>query len=311
MDLSAGATSLVETSLGVKKGELVMVLVDEPKTIIGQAFLQACRHAGAQAFMTVVDVSSAGVEPPEPVASAMKECDAVIMATTHSVSHTKARRAANRGGTRVISIPGISEDMLSQGCLLADHQEVEELMSRAYKKLRKADQLRITTAGGTNLTLRVKGRSWITEDTGLCRTRGDFATFPAGELLVAPLEGSAEGTLVVDVFFQAFLKAPATVTVREGYAVRAEGASDAEAAMDGGGHEGRHLSRLGIGFNPEASLRSTALEASKVMGSIHMGFGDNAALGGEVTCGVEVDAILKSASLEADEKPILDRGRLA
>ncbi len=163
---------------------------------------------------------------------------------------------------------------------------------------------------GTDLSLTVRGRPWITEDTGLCRTRGDFATFPAGELLIAPVEASAEGTLVVDVFFQTPLKVPAAVTVREGYAVRVEGAADAEAAMDEGGHEGRHLSRLGIGFNPEANLRASPLEASKAMGVAHVGFGDNAVLGGEVSSGVEVDAILKAVSLEADGKLVVDRGRI-
>ncbi len=310
MDLSAGAESLVETSLGVKGDEVILVLVDEAKADIGLAFMEACRNRGASAFVTLVDVPEPGVEPPEPVSSAMKDCDAVILATSHSLSHTKARREANRGGTRVVSIPGITAEMMSEGCLVADHEDVEQRMSRVHKQLRKAEVLRITTSSGTNLSLRVKRRPWITGDTGLCRTRGAFATFPAGELIVAPLEGTAEGTLVVDVFFQGHLVSPASVTVREGYAVRVEGASDAEAAMDEGGHEGRHLSSLGIGFNPKASLHSGPLEASKVMGAGHIGFGDNTVLGGEVSCGVKVEAILKSISLEADGKPILARGRI-
>jgi leucyl aminopeptidase (aminopeptidase T) len=310
VDLRAGADVLVESSLGLKEGELVMVLVDEAKVPIGRAFVEACGDVGATAFLTVVDVPAAGTEPPEPVASAMKECDVVIMATTHSLSHTMARRQANRAGTRIISIPGITEEMMAGGCLTADHREVEEAMSRAHKRLRRADVLRFTTTQGTDISVQVKGRPWITEDTGICRTRGAFATFPAGELLVAPLEGTAEGTLVVDIFFHRFLNAPATVTVREGYAVRVGGAQEAEAAMDAGGHDGRHLSRLGIGFNPKASLKSSPLEASKALGVLHIGFGDNTVLGGDLECGVQVDALLKAVSVEADGKQILDRGRL-
>ncbi|MFQ5838701.1 MAG: aminopeptidase [Thermoplasmata archaeon] len=310
MDLGAGARALMESSLALKEGEVVMILVDEAKMAMGQAFLESCRDIGALAFMTVVNVPASSVEPPEPVASAMKDCDVVIMATTHSLSHTKARRQANRAGTRVISIPGITEDMMSGGCLTADCREMEEAISKAYKKLRKADTLRATTTQGTDLSLRVKGRAWITEDAGLCRTRGAFATFPAGELFVAPLEGMAEGTLMVDLFFHQFLSAPATVTVREGYAVRVSGAQEAEAAMDAGGHEGRHLSRLGIGFNPEASLKSSALEASKALGVLHVGFGDNTVLGGEVSCGVQVDALVRAVSLETNGKLVLEKGRL-
>ncbi len=233
------------------------------------------------------------------------------MATQKSLSHTKARRQATRGGTRVVSIPGITEEMMASGCLTADHGEVEELMVQVYKRLRKAEVLRLTTTQGTDLTLQVKGRDWITEDTGLCRHRGSFSTFPAGELLVAPLEGSADGTLAVDVLYHQFLKAPAEATVREGYAVRVTGAVEAEKAMDAGGHDGRHLSRIGIGFNPQASLSSTPLEATKALGVLHVGFGDNTVLGGEVSCGVHVDAVLKWVNLEADEAAVLERGRLA
>lgn len=309
MDLSAGARSLVEVSLGVEADEVVMILADTPNLEVGRAFVEACGSPGAKGFLLVLDLPGPGLEPPEPVAAAMKEADAVIMATTRSMSHTIARKEANRAGTRVASIPGITPEMMTEGCLVADHREVEAAMSRAHKALRKAKELRITTTRGTNLSLQVKGRAWITEDTGLCSTRGSFATFPAGELLIAPLEGTAEGSLIVDVLFHRFLKAPAPITVREGFAVRVEGAAEAEAAMDVGGHGGRHLSRLGIGFNPAASLNSTPLEASKAQGCLHVGFGDNHLLGGEVNCGVEVDAVLKGASVEADGNLILDRGR--
>ncbi len=175
--------------------------------------------------------------------------------------------------------------------------------------MRKAEVLRLTAPAGTDLTLSVGGRRWITGDTGRCQRRGAFATFPAGELLVAAVEGSAEGTLVADVYFHAFLRAAATVTVREGYAVRVDGAAGAEEAMDVGGHEGRHLSRLGLGFNPQASLSATPLEAMKAVGALHAGFGDNGALGGAVDCGVQVEAVAKGVSVEADGEAVLDRGR--
>ncbi len=286
-----------------------MVLVEPATAALGRAFVDACEQVGAVGFIIVVSVQTSGAEPPEPVALAMKECDAVIMATQKSLSHTKARRQANRGGTRIVSIPGITEEMMASGCLTANHQDVEKAMASAFKVLRKADALRVTTTQGTDLALEVKGRDWITDDTGLCRNQGSFSTFPAGELLVAPLEGTADGTLAVDVLFHQFLKTPAEATVREGYAVRVTGAAEAEKAMDAGGHEGRHLSRLGIGFNPQASLSSTPLEATKALGVLHIGFGDNTVLGGEVNCGVFVEAVLKWVNVEADGKLVLERGR--
>lgn len=310
MDLSPGAKSLVEVSLGVKPEETVMVVVDESRLAVGLALVEACRFLGATGFLTVVPVPTGGVEPPEPVVSAMLDADVVILATAHSLSHTVARRRANRSGTRVASLPGVTEAMLAAGCLTANHEEMEEAMAQAYRRLRKAKLLRLTTPPGTDLALAVAGRSWITDDTGLCRTRGAFATFPAGELLVAPLEGSAEGALVVDLYFHGFLRNAASVTVREGYAVRVEGAREAEEAMDGAGHEGRHLGCLGLGFNPTARLRDEPLEAQKALGVLHVGFGDNLALGGEVGCGLRVDALVKGVTVEADGKVVLEKGKV-
>jgi leucyl aminopeptidase (aminopeptidase T) len=309
VDLSAGARSLVEVSLALQGEETAMVLVDEPSLAIGQALVQAARRTGADAFLTVLDLPEPGSEPPDPVVSAMKDSDAVIMATRRSLSHTDARREVNRSGTRIVSIPQVTEAMMTEGCLTANHAEVEEAMAVANKRLRRAKTLRITTARGTDLTVSVQGKTWITEDTGLCHERGDFATFPAGELLVPPVDGSAEGSLLVDVFFQHALRAPATVTVREGYAVRVTGAQAAESAMDAGGHEGRHLSRLGVGFNPQASLHASPLEAQKALGVLHVGFGDNRSLGGDVRAGAEVDAVLKGITLEADGRLLMERGR--
>ncbi|MEE9164382.1 MAG: hypothetical protein V3U17_06295 [Thermoplasmata archaeon] len=309
MDLSAGARSLVEISLALEADETAMVLVDEPNLTIGQALVEAARRPGAEAFLTVLDLREPGREPPQPVVSAMKDSDVVMLATRHSLSHTQARRDVTRSGTRIVSIPQVTEAMMAEGCLTANHAEVEEAMAIAHKRLRRAKTLRMTTARGTDLTVSVEGRSWITEDTGLCRGRGDFATFPAGELLVAPVDGSGEGSLFVDVFFEHALRAPATVTVREGYAVRVSGAREGEAAMDAGGHEGRHLSRLGVGFNPRASLKASPLEAQKALGVLHVGFGDNRSLGGDVQSGVQVDAVLKGITLEADGKPLIERGR--
>ncbi len=288
-----------------------MVLVDEPSLAIGQALVQAARRTGADAFLTVLNLPEPGREPPDPVVSAMKDSDAVIMATRRSLSHTDARREVNRSGTRIVAIPQVTEVMMAEGCLTANHAEVEEAMAVANRRLRRAKTLRLTTARGTDMTVSVEGKSWITEDTGLCRGRGEFATFPAGELLVPPVNGSAEGSLLVDVFLHHPLRAPATVTLREGYAVRISGAQAAESAMDAGGHEGRHLSRLGIGFNPQASLNASALEAQKALGALHVGFGDNRTLGGDVRAGAEVDAVLRGITLEADGKLLMERGRVA
>src|SRR5207249_9212830 len=77
---------------------------------------------------------------------------------------------------------------------------------------------RVTTPAGTDITLSIEGRQGIA-DTGLLTRRGSFGNLPAGEAFLAPVEGTAEGIIVVDgsVGDSGALAEPITLVVRQGY----------------------------------------------------------------------------------------------
>ena len=58
-------------------------------------------------------------------------------------------------------------------------------------------EARITCANGSDLRLGLEGRTAIA-DAGDLSARGAFGNLPCGEGFIAPLEGTGEGTLVVD-----------------------------------------------------------------------------------------------------------------
>jgi len=303
---------VLRTSAELREAEKVLIVADDETRVIGAALAAAARGLGADPVLAVMGSRAGpGDEPPEPIGAAMQSSDLVLLVTSRSMTHTHARRAANRAGARIISIPGITEEMLQAGGLATDWREVHETVRRVARRLRGAQEVRLTSAAGTDLTFQVAGRDWVAEDTGLCARKGAFTTLPAGELFVAPSEDSAEGRLVADVYFDEALDQPATVILVGGHATRIVGASKAVAAMNRGGRDGRAFGRFGFGLNPRARASGPPLEAEKALGTAHVGFGDNLVIGGKIHCGVRVEAILADAGIEADGKTVMEKGRLA
>lgn len=309
--MEEGARLVLTTSAGLRPGEKVLVVVDGTTRTVGQAFHAAAILLGADPVMLEIRPRAAdGEEPPEPVGTAMANSDLVLLATARSLTHTHARRAATRAGARVISMPGLTEDLLRGGGLAADWGKIHEAVRRTARQLRGARDVHMTSAEGTDLTFSVEGRDWISEDTGLCLRKGTFTTLPAGECFIAVVEGSAEGRLVADVYFEERLSRPATALIAAGHATKIVGAPKAVEVMNRGGKDGRALSRFGFGLNPQARVTGPYLEAEKAIGSAHLGFGDNLVIGGKIHGGVRVDGILSDVRVEIDGKVIVEKGRL-
>ena len=311
MGLEVGARRIVETCLAVKSGEKVLVVADAKTGAIGLAVFDAAVAAGAEAVLAFVPPpTKPGEEPPTPLARMMSDCDVVVLAASQSMTHTAARRMANRAGARIASLPGVTEDMMVDGALTADYVEIQKATRRLERRLRGAKVVHLTTPAGTDITFDVTRRDWITDDTGVCRRKGETTTLPAGEIFVAPVEGSADGRLVVDATFHAPLLDPVSVVVKEGHASKVSGAPAAIHEMNKGGKEGRNFGKFGLGLNPRARITGNVLEDEKALGAVHIVFGDNAAYGGTVRCGVRVDAILTSGTVEVDGRTIMARGEL-
>ena len=105
VELAEGARRVLVTSAAVKVGEKVLVVADVGTMSVGRALFDAAADLGAEPVLSVVrPQSSSPAEPPGLVAGAMLESDVVVLATSASMTHTHARRAASRAGARIVSI---------------------------------------------------------------------------------------------------------------------------------------------------------------------------------------------------------------
>ena len=309
MALIDGAKTAIYTCMGVKKREVVLILTDTEKEAIGEALFSVAKEATTEAIMVKMQPRTRhGEEPSRAIAEMMRNADVIIAPTAYSLTHTQARKRANRAGARIATMPGIIPDMMSSGGMTADFKEVEKSVKSLAKKLDGAKALKITTKMGTDLEVSVEGRRWY-KDTGICHKKGEFMNPPAGEVFIAPKEGTANGKLIIDGAFWEILKEPVKIDVKDGYAKKIAGTKEIAKQVSRRGREGRNIAEVGIGMNPKAKIIGNVLEDEKVMGTVHVALGDNSTFGGKCKAGIHIDGIIKKPTLIADEEVIMENGK--
>jgi leucyl aminopeptidase (aminopeptidase T) len=256
--------------------------------------------------------ASHAAEPPESVAAAMKAADVVLAPTVQSLSHTAARKAASEAGARIATLPGVTEEMLAR-VMSADMAELRRKGRAVADALDRGSVARISCAQGSDLRLGLEGREAI-PDAGELGDAGAFGNLPCGEGFIAPVEGTCEGTLVVDgtIAGVGIPGAPVQMTVVDGRLAEASGEEGAAllALLREHGEEATTVAELGIGTNEKAELTGNVLEDEKILGTVHVAFGASAAIGGTVQVPVHLDCVVMRPTVEVDGEAVLRDGEL-
>jgi leucyl aminopeptidase (aminopeptidase T) len=311
--MKEAARIVVQDCLGVKKGEEVLIIVDEKTRRIGDALFNAAKSLGAEAVLVeMIEREAHGSEPPRMVAEAMKSADVIIAPTSKSLTHTKARVEANKSGARIASMPTITEEMMAR-TMSADYAKIKERSLKFRNLLSKGSEVRLTTPAGTDLTFSIAGREAMA-DTGILHDKGAFGNLPAGEACMAPVEGKTSGVAVIDVVMAGvgLIKTPIKLVVKDGYVTKISGGAEAKALsklLAGKGEEVKNIAELGIGTNEKATPSGSPLEDEKVIGTVHIGIGDNIIFGGKVKAPMHLDGIMKNPTLVIDGKTVIKDGK--
>jgi aminopeptidase len=311
--LSASVVA-IRDCMGAKPGESLLVVTDEPLRAIGYALQQAAKELGHDVLLIeMLPQRTNGEEPPPHVAELMGKFDVVLCPTSKSLTHTDARRAASAAGARVGTLPGVTEDIMVR-CVNADYHRIAERTHRLCALMEQAAVVRVEAPGGTNVRLPIAGRR-AHASSGLFRDRGQWGNLPTGEAYLAPLEGQSSGLVVVDGSMAGVgvTTEPIHITVEDGYATRITGGPEAEkliALLEPHGRDARNVAEFGIGTNDRARLTGVILEDEKVMGTIHIAFGDNKSMGGTVRVASHLDGLVKQPTVWFDDLKIMDAGRL-
>jgi leucyl aminopeptidase (aminopeptidase T) len=305
--LRAAAETAIHQCMALDTGESCAVVTDDKRRPIGEALYDVASDVTDDAVLLRYPPGEQhGTEPPAPVAAAMAEADVVLAPTTKSLSHTRARQGATDAGARAATLPGITEDVMIAG-LDADYGVIERHCLSVLEQVADADEVRVTTPAGTDLTVEPGDREWLS-DTGMVHDPGDFSNLPAGETFVSP--ETASGTYVVDgtMMPHGRLDDPIRFEVEDGYVTRISDDAvreQVERAREDVGRDAANLAELGIGTNVGVTeLMGSVLLDEKAAGTVHVAIGDDAGIGGDVEAPLHLDGILRDPTVYADGEAI-------
>lgn len=232
------------------------------------------------------EISDEGIKKAEAIISKNKKnaVNAVIALSNYSTSHTRFRDFLTRVcGCRYASMP-LFDVMMFEGSMNVDWKALSKRTRAVARIVNSAEVVEIKTPNGTEMTLLKKGRKALSDD-GILTKPGAFGNLPAGEVFFAPVEGTAEGRLVLEWAPTRELRSPIILNIKAG---KVEDVTGDEPYADyligkmSEREENRNIAELGIGTNDRAKRPDNILESEKILGTIHIALGDNSSFGGKV-----------------------------
>jgi leucyl aminopeptidase (aminopeptidase T) len=183
-----------------------------------------------------------------------------------------------------------------------DLDETDAFRERLLERLADARDIHVTTPAGTDL--RLAPRTWLRWPN------------PYGEVFTAPVEGSAEGVVVVDgVAYSGRVRRPWTLRVSAGRITNLEDLDPADPQQRMARRDlardanASRVAELGLGVNPGADRAADIMEAEQARGTCHIGWGRNVAYGGRQESVFHGDYTLLAPTITLDGRPLCREGQ--
>ena len=324
--LLGDARMIVRDFVKLEANESVTILADRSRADEARALEYAAKEVGADVI--TVDISQQVASlllseqfwvPPHPGAiAAVQSSKVTIVAVDETYGFRldhKVRQLFETGPN--CSIYKIDLGLGTWRLTRKDIDETERLGVALLAALDGADRVHVTSPGGTDVELSIRGRECLPVKALPERALPYAIPIPLwGEYNWAPIEGSVNGTIVIDGITEAssvlhVVAEPVTWTVVNDKVVDVAGGQDADDfrqlfTIDEGASQ---IGELGIGGNPRAVFGNETEKAR--LGTVHFGVGQNDEYpGGTVRSAVHVDGVIRNARLEIDGKPVIANGRL-
>ncbi|VAX32723.1 Leucyl aminopeptidase (aminopeptidase T) [hydrothermal vent metagenome] len=244
--------------------------------------------------------------------------DVVIALSNYSTSHTRFRDLLTRVcSARYASMP-LFDVRMFEGAMDVDWKALRKRTKAMAKLVDRAVEVVISAPNGTGIRLSKKGRR-AHADSGDLKKPGSFGNLPAGEVYFAPVEGTAEGTLVLEWAPTRRLSSPVTLRVSGGYVEEVEGSDDFVFTLReriAERRENANIAEIGIGTNDRAVRPDNILESEKILGTIHVALGDNSSFGGKVKTPFHQDFVFFRPTVvlifrDSSEETLMKDGKLS
>jgi len=315
--MTGAACRAMEAALDLTGDDRVLVVGDVASGACPAAFAAAARSLGCPVVTFDLPETSRPLKSlPDGLAAHLDTVDVVVNAIDGRSDEIPFRiQWLNRiEATRRIRLghaPGITEAMMTGGSLDVDYALMRRREQQLLAALQAAATLHITAPAGTDITLTVAGRRFISD---LKATPEYGVNLPCGEVYCAPVEDGADGLVVADgpIGSDGVPPAPVRIGVQRGrvthvvcddagWQARIRALMDTDATSD-------VICELGIGLNPGARLVGRMLEDEKALRTCHVAFGSNEGMpGGQNRSTMHMDYLIHRPTIVAAK----DDGRSA
>ncbi|OGP96720.1 MAG: hypothetical protein A2157_04415 [Deltaproteobacteria bacterium RBG_16_47_11] len=321
MKLVRGVKKIVDHVCNIKKGERVLIVTDTAMPPhIPNLFGIVAEDRGAKVFlMTYNPPKFQGAEPPKMIAAAMKESDVILEVGSVFIGHSEARHNALAVGARWQCMAQMNDLVLMHPSGLdANFHAFKPVAEKIVAYETKAKSIKITARGGTNFTANIEGRP-ARALRGICHQPGNFEAAPNIEASITPIEGTANGVVVVDGFADmvggnAVERDPIKIFLKDGVAVKFEGGRAdiiRRTLEEANEPDAFQCAEIGIGFNPKCiNAHNQICESEGVYGSAHIALGTSPWPESTLRTPLHMDLVFHSATVEMDGKIIVKDGDL-
>jgi 2,5-dihydroxypyridine 5,6-dioxygenase len=281
-DLKKSAAAVIERMCNVAVGEDVLIYADTSASaeVVESLAEAAYIKGGIVSALWYETRPEVAMEPPAPLAAAMKAADVLIELAEKYLIHTEAYHEALKAGSRNLCLSGMTPEMMIRCIGRIDYDRMVELGDLMAQLLRSADLMRIETPAGTDLEFRIGGRP-VFHNSGVISKPGE-QSFLGGQVAWAPLEETINGVLVFDGSVWppeeiGLLRTPIRMEIEKGTVKTVSGGAEAQlferwlgSFNDANMFKIAHLS---YGLNPGARLTGKILEDERIFGCIEVGLG--------------------------------------
>lgn len=283
-EVARAARKMVDEVMPVKPGENVVITGDTSSDRrVASATAEAVYALGAHPVMIWYETQpDAQMEPPAPVAAALKAADVWFEFGVQYILYTDARVEAVKAGCRHACYGGMDVEMLVRTIGRVDYPAMTELGQRLRELCMAAETVVITDPNGTNLTCPVNPNPppYL---SGSREPGAGYSQMLGGQSGFSAVIEEINGTIVFDGALWppaeiGPLSSPVTLTVENGYVTKIEGGPEARVFERWMAHfdneQMYRLAHLSFGFNPGVKrISGRIVEDERVFGCMDIGIG--------------------------------------
>jgi hypothetical protein len=333
--LRAGAQQIISHCLCLEPDQQLVIFLDETTVDTAVILAEAAAEQGVSHTLILVPVTIQHRIPARSDLSllaqgAAREARAIIMcvnATPECLPFRRRMLETNwTARTRVGHMPGANPEVLGLADvdfdrLIGDCWCMEIAMARGRKL-----ELVSYASNGQAYSLSADIGGWERLPVASDGVIGDGAwgNIPSGETYIAPLEGSGEGSIVINGSLPGMVVEQGSEIVlnfAQGRLVNIDPVDAAPArwlqesqidpAEASGDSNWSNLAEIGIGMNQAVKkLTGNMLFDEKAARTAHIALGTNAFMGGRVAASIHCDMVTREPTVRIDDKVVLQRGEL-